>query len=172
MPVPARRTLAVEVASWVLAGVLLGGVLGLHLLPGLFAGLLVYELVHVIAPLLARKLPSERARLAAVIVLSTSIVGVLTLAIFGAVAFFRSDAGSLTALLQRMADIIENARDSLPAWLVQYLPVDAEDLRIMLTRWLREHAPELQIWGRNAGRISFDIVIGMIIGAMVSLREV
>jgi predicted PurR-regulated permease PerM len=143
--------------------------LGLHLLSALFAGLLVFELVHVLAPRL--KLRRERARLAAVVVLSTLVVTIVAAAIVGVVAFFRSEAGSLAALLQKMADIIDGARDSLPGWVVANLPADAEELRNTLSQWLRAHAPEIRIWGTTAGVVTFHIVIGMIIGAMVSLRE-
>ena len=40
----------VEIAAWILTGIVLVAVLYLHLLPALLAGLLVYELVHVIEP--------------------------------------------------------------------------------------------------------------------------
>ena len=171
MPETSRRPDAVTIASWVLSGAALLLILELRLLSALFAGLLVFELVHVLAPLLQRRLFSERSRLAAVVVLATLIVGILALAILGAVAFFRSDAGSLSALLQKMADILDNARASLPPWLVSRLPTDAEDLRNTITQWLRSHSPEIQLWGTTAGRVSAHIIIGMIIGAMVSLRE-
>src|SRR4051812_30063600 len=131
----AERISWTERASWFIAAVVLLGVLELRLLSALFAGLLVYELVHVIAPPL-RRFSSERARLGAVVVLSILIVGALSLAIVGMVAFFRSDAGSLAALLQRMADILDGARDSLPPWVVERLPEDAAALRETLTRWL------------------------------------
>ena len=39
-----------SVAAWVIAALLLVAVLHVHLLPALLAGLLVYELVHMIAP--------------------------------------------------------------------------------------------------------------------------
>ena len=162
----------IEQASWLLAFAVLAGVLWLHILSALFAGLLVYELVHGLAPLLQRRLFSERSRLAAVVVLTACIVALLALAIFGAAAFFRSDAGSLAALLQRMADILDEARDAFPPWVVENLPRDVGDLRLMLTGWLRSHAPEIQLWGAAAGRVSFHVVAGMIIGAMVSLRDV
>ena len=143
--------------------------LWLHLLPALLAGLLVYELVHVIAPRL--RLSRERARLAAVVVLASLIVGLVAAAIFGALAFFRSDAGSLSALLQKMADIVDGARDALPPWAVGSLPGDIDDLRQALSRWLREYAPELRRGGAEAGRAFAHILIGCVIGAMVSLRE-
>ena len=166
-PSPARA----DVASWLLAAAALVAILKLHLLSALFAGLLVYELVHVLAPLLQRRLFSERSRLAAVVVLSVAVVGILGAALFGAIAFFRSDAGSLSALLQHMADIIDGARDSLPQWAVERLPADVTELRMALAQWLRAHAPQLQLWGTTAGRVSLHLVVGMIIGAMVSLRE-
>lgn len=165
------KTNAVDVVAWILAAASLLAVLELQLLSALFSGLLVYELVHIIAPMLQRRFFSERSRLAAVVVLATMIVGLLSLAIFGVVAFFRSDAGNLMALLQRMADILDGARESLPPWVVERLPIDAEDLRKTLSQWLRTHAPEIQLWGTNAGRVLFHVTVGMIIGAMVSLRE-
>src|SRR5690349_24602040 len=136
-------TARADQASWLLAAAALVAILKLHLLSALFAGLLVYELVHALAPLLQRRLFSERSRLAAVVVLATLIVGLLGLAIIGAIAFFRSDAGSLAALLQRMADIIDGARSSLPAWVVERLPADADELRQTLAQWLRGHSPEV-----------------------------
>jgi predicted PurR-regulated permease PerM len=158
-----------ELASWCIAAAALPLVLWLHLLPALLAGLLVYELVHVIAPLLQRHIPSDRSRIAAVVVLSTAIVGLVTAAIFGVGAFFRSDAGSLPVLLQKMADILESARNTLPAWLVESLPADADDLRKALTDWLREHVPEVRLFGAEAGRAFAHIIVGMVIGAIVSL---
>src|ERR1044071_9134297 len=97
-------------------------VLWLHLLPALLAGLLVYELVHVLAPLLRRRLSDERSRLFAVVILASLIVGVVTAAVVGAMAFFRSDSGSVPMLLQRMADIIDSARGTLPQWITESLP--------------------------------------------------
>lgn len=168
----AKRTLAApEIASWCLAAAALLLVLWLHLLPALLAGLLVFELIHVIAPLLRRHVSDQRSRLAAVGVLSTLIVGLVTAAILGAAAFFRSDAGSLPVLLQKMADIVDSTRNALPAWLLDYVPADADELREALARWLRAHAPELRLVGFEAGRLFVQILIGMIIGAMLALRE-
>jgi predicted PurR-regulated permease PerM len=171
MPEERRRFVAPEIASLCVAAAVLLLALRLHLLPALLAGLLVYELVHMIAPLLQRRVSSERARLVAVVVLSTLTVGAVSAAIVGAIAFFRSDVGSLPALLQKMADIIDGSRNTLPEWAVASLPQDADELREAITHWLREHAAEVRIAGAEAGRAFAHILIGMVIGAMVSLRE-
>ena len=165
---PATRP---EIAAWLIAGTLLFLVLWLHLLPALLAGLLVYELVHLMAPLLQRRLSGERSRLLAVLVLASVVVALLTAAILGAVAFFRSDAGSLTALFDKMAEIVEGTRDAFPPWVTESLPTDPDKLRETISHWLREHAPQLKLAGTEAGRAFAHILIGMIIGAVLSLRE-
>ena len=59
----------VQQAAWLLMAAALALVLKLHLLPALLAGLLVYELVHLGAPLLERRLSSTRARQATVLLM-------------------------------------------------------------------------------------------------------
>jgi predicted PurR-regulated permease PerM len=171
MSVAKPRPTGPEIASWILTGLALLLVLKLHLAAALLAGLLVFELVHILAPRLQRAIPVGRSRLIAVALLATLIIGAITAAILGTVAFFRSEAGSLPGLFQKLADIIESARASLPAWMLQYLPADVDELRNTTTYWLREHAPELRLAGAEAGRLFAHLLIGMIIGGIVSLRE-
>jgi predicted PurR-regulated permease PerM len=168
--VPDSALLRPAIAAWLIAGFLLLFALRFHLLPGLLAGLLVYELVHIIAPRL-RLAHAGAGKVAAVALLAMLIVAMLTLLFFGAMAFFRSDAGSLPALLQKMAEIIEGSRGNLPDWVVGSLPADADSLKNTIVTWLRGHANEVELVGREAGRTVVHILIGMVIGAMVSLRE-
>ena len=92
-------------AAWILSGVSLVLVMLLQLLPAMLAGMLVYELVHVLArSLVIRRFTSTRARMVAVVLLSVVIITVITLVVLGIVAFLRSDAGSLTALMTKLAD--------------------------------------------------------------------
>ena len=168
-PSPASRA---DIAAWILAAVALVAILTLHLLPALLGGLLVYELVHVLAPRLRIvRISAGRAKLAAVGVLAAIVVAAVVAGFLGLIAFFRSDAGSLAALLQKMADIVESSRAMLPAWAVQYLPERSDDVKVGLAQWLREHAGELQTAGKEAGRAVAHLLIGMIIGALISLRE-
>lgn len=159
-------------AAWILAGITLLLVIKLHLLPTLLAGLLVHQLIHLLSPLIARRLSSQRAKIVSVALLAGLVVGLTTFGIVGAVAFFRSDAGSLTALFQKMADILDSTRQSLPAWLFASLPTTADEVREALNHWLREHAPEVQLVGMEAGRVFAHILVGMIIGAMAALHEI
>lgn len=168
---PTPPVTPVTVASWLLAALGLWAIMRFGLLASLFSGLLVFALVHLMAPLLAKKFSSARARLLAVAVLSIVTVGLLSLAIWGSVAFFRSDAGSVETLLQKLADILEASRGQIPAWLANYLPGDTHALREMLTAWLRQHATEARLAGQEAGRTAAHVLLGMIIGAMIALQD-
>lgn len=172
MSVPSKTNLShVEIASYVMAGAALLLVMNQGLLAALFAGLLVYSLVQLLAPKLGKRLVGRRAQVVAVALLSIVIVAVLVAAIWGAIAFLRSDAGRISVLLQKMADILEASRGQIPGWLAAYIPVDAEALREMITNWLRSHAIEARSMGREAGRILAHLLIGMIIGAMAALYD-
>ena len=160
-----------DIAAWGLIGMAMLFVLKLHLLPALLAGLLVYELILMLTPHIARRLPGTRAKLIAIALLAIIIVGLLSLAGAGLVAFFRSESGSLTVLLAKMAQIIEDSRKLLPAWILERLPADAITFKEQATTWLREHADVLQVAGKEAGRITAHVLIGMIVGGMVALRE-
>ncbi len=161
----------VVIASYVMAAAALWLILHQGLLAALLSGLLVYSLVQLLAPKLGKKLVGRRAQVVAVALLSAVIVATLIAAIWGAVAFFRSDAGSIPVLMKKMADILEASRSQIPAWLAAYVPVDAEALREMVVNWLHQHAIEARTMGGMAGRIFAHILIGMIIGAMAALYD-
>lgn len=148
-------------------------VLRLHLLPALLAGFLVYELVHILEPKLRiTRLSGTRAKIAAVSLLAVFIILVLALGVWELRVFLHKGSASVSALLHKMAEIIEGTRMTLPDWLVGYLPDDVDGINEGVVLWLREHAGELQVMGREAGRIAAHILIGMVIGALVSLREI
>jgi predicted PurR-regulated permease PerM len=166
-------TLAYDIAAWLLAGGALLLVLWLHLLPALLTGLLVYELVHLLAPRLRiGRIRRQHGKLAAVTILALGVVLLLTLAALGVVAFVRSETGSLPTLLQKMAEIIESWRTVLPAGVVESLPEDVDELKEVAVAWLRTHAGALQHAGAEAGRTLVHILIGLGIGALVALHDV
>jgi predicted PurR-regulated permease PerM len=160
-----------EYAAWIFSVLGIFFVLKFHLLPALIAGLLVYELVHALYPLFVRHLSPGRAKGVAVSLVVLVVIGAVTAATFGIIAFMKSEGGSLAALLAKMAEILETSRATLPQWMSDFLPSSAEGIRDSLSQWLREHAVELQLIGKETGHMLAHVLIGMVIGAMVSLRE-
>ncbi|MGZ8201914.1 MAG: AI-2E family transporter [Burkholderiales bacterium] len=162
---------AAEIASWVSIAIALLLVLRLHLLSALLAGLLVFDLVHMLAPVLQRRFFGRRSRMVAVALLAVLIVGLLSAAVVGVIAFMRSDAGSLPGVLNTMAEILQAARAALPPWLVDYLPDNIDELSVDLSTWLKDHAAALRSAGLETVRTLAHILIGMAVGAMLALRE-
>jgi hypothetical protein len=71
-----------------------------------------------------------------------------------------------------MADIIDGARATMPTWVQDSFPADAGTLQEQAVTWLREHAAELRKAGGEVGRGLAYALIGMVIGALVAVREV
>ena len=146
-------------------------VLRLHLLSALFGGLLVYELVHFLARPIEKRFVRKGARLAALTALAILSVGLIVLAIFGLLAFFRSETGNLDVLVEKVQHIITDARTQLPPWITEDLPGNKEDLKSFAADWLGEHSKEVQLLGKEATHLFVRGLVGMVIGALVSLRE-
>jgi predicted PurR-regulated permease PerM len=152
----------------------LGLVFCLHLglIGALLGGLLVHELVHLLAPRITfGKRGATRARLMSVGLIATLVIGALVGAGFGAAAMLRSEGASPAALLARLADILASSRGAMPEWLSQYVPEDADAVRAAIVDWLRAHAAELQHMGHTFGVTLLQVLIGMVIGAIICFRE-
>ncbi len=144
----------------------------LDLLPALIAGLLVYALVNLLTPLLhIRVLRGEGPRLLAVSIIAGIVIALIVLLGMLISSFLRESNESIPALINRMAEIIEQSRDQMPVWFSNYLPADAEQLRQALVEWLRENADLFQVAGTGLGRVLVNILIGMVIGALLSLEK-
>jgi predicted PurR-regulated permease PerM len=145
-------------------------VLHLHLLSALLAGLLVFELVHLAVPRLRRRLSSERASVVAVTALAVLVIGVVAAAVTGMVMFARTE-GHLANLLEKLAESVSLARANLPSALSEQLPANADALKDATVDWLRLHAKEIRTVGADFGRTLAHILVGLVIGAMVSLTD-
>ena len=170
---PVIRTVAPRytIAAWVLTGVALILILKLRLLPALLAGMLVYELVHVIAPTMNQHLSNKRAKLIAVGLLSILVVALVTIAIIGALVFFRSDAGNLPALFARMAEIIDSSRAASAGMDGRKNAGQPGGSRGVAVRMVPRSRGRPESTGKDAGRGLAHALIGMVLGAMIALHE-
>jgi predicted PurR-regulated permease PerM len=165
---PSRNS---EIASWIMAGIALFLVLKLHLLSALLAGLLTHELVRLLAPFVEKRVTSKGSRLVALAALSILTVTLLILLAFGMFAFFKSDTGNRTALLNQADHILTDARTKLPLWIVESLPSNVDALQSVAGDWLDEHSKEIQHAGKEVMHFFVRSLVGMVIGALISLHE-
>ncbi len=166
------NTLRRDIIVWLVSAAALLLLLYLHLLPALIAGLLVYSLVNLLTPhLRTRMLWGDGPQFAAVSLIAAVVIALITLLAVSLGSVLRESNETLPALITRMAEIIEESRALLPAWLSDNVPADAEQLRIALVEWLRTNAEVFQVAGTGLGRVLAQILIGMVIGALLSLES-
>lgn len=168
-----QRVSRYDIASWLIAGVLLIVIVKFRILSAVFAGLAVYELVYLLVKLLRlQKLAGKWAKVVAVALLAALIVALLAVATLLTAAFIRGSAAALPNLVATMAEILESSRNLLPPGLEDHLPQNVEELKLAVANWLRTHAGALEIVGAESIRAGVLILIGMVIGGILSLREV
>lgn len=139
-----------------------------HLLPALLAGLFVHALIHALAKRMAGKSISHgRAKLVAVALIGLVIAAISAALIFLIIAFLKGKLGDLPTLLDKMAAIIETARERLGG--VSWIPA-AEEMRESMANALREHSKELERAGGEIGRTLLHALVGIIIGSLVAFE--
>ena len=175
-PLPLRRAATIsprlELATQVLTGLALLGALQFHLLTSLLAGLLVYQLVHLLAPSHNSRFVHRRTgKIIVVALIAIVVIAAIGAAILGLISFLSSGSDNLSVLLQKMAEVIETARSRLPAWAVSSLPEEPAELKVVVVSWLREHAGQLRSIGQDVWRALLHILLGMIIGGMIAVSR-
>jgi predicted PurR-regulated permease PerM len=162
-----------DIIAWILACIMMVLILKLHLLGALISGFLVYEIVHSLSPhITTRYLRGTRAKAVVVAVISIVVIAILISVSWGAISFFRSGSDNVSNLFRKMAEIIGGSHRLIPDWLMAYIPQDAEGMKQSAIVWLNQHAYELPMAGKQAARGVAMILIGMVIGVIVSLSEV
>jgi predicted PurR-regulated permease PerM len=158
------------ITSWILTGIALFLVLKLHLLSALMAGLLTYELVRLLTPLVEKRLTSKGARLVALAALSVLTITLVILLTVGMFAFFKSDTGNRQALLDKTNHILTDARTKLPLWIVDNWPSNVDAMKSYASEWVDEHSKEIQQAGKEVVHFFVRGLVGMVIGALISLH--
>jgi predicted PurR-regulated permease PerM len=171
MPATSRDQI-IRISSFVLAGFALVGVLLLHLLVPLLVGLLVYQLVVFITPFAQRYFNTKLAKMLVVGLFAAVVIAAIAGAVFGLIAFFKSDIENLPRLLAKVSDILDRVRVGIPPFLAGYLPDDIAALQQQALEWLRAHVAELQMMGTHTLVTFAETLIAMVIGVVLSLREV
>jgi len=174
-----KQTLRAELVALGVVAVLLPLIIMIRLLPALLAGLLVHELVHMMAAKWFKRKAWGRAKIwALVIILSIIVLGVAA-AVLAVVLYLNSESGSLSALLLQLAEVFEHnvgevfaqIRESLPESMRQGLPSQVSDFKAQIIVWLRTHASDLLTPGGVIVHAFITALVGMVIGALISLKE-
>lgn len=164
---PDRRARAV--VALLLAAMLIG-VLWLHVLAVFVCALGAHAVYTRLLRRLGARAPQKMARIAAVAV-TLLVLALLGGAITQAVHTLTGPAGGMPALLDLLADTVDQVRSHLPDWISAHLPDSTEELQKAAGTWLRGHAQSLQRWGMHALRIGAHVLIGLVIGLLAAFEQ-
>lgn len=146
-------------------------VLQLGLLSALLGGLLVYNIVTFGAKRLGHVgVIPKTGKIVLLVIVSLFVIAAFTSAGIGLASFINNGPESLVGLIKRLADSVLNARQSLPEWILPYLPSTVDDWQIQARSWLLENAHYFSAFGRGTGMFLFHLVFGMIIGGLVAIH--
>ncbi len=160
-----------KLGTTILSAFLLLGVLWSDLLVPLYCGFLVYELVHRFAPRLQSKNLSQKgSKLTALILLSLLVVSSSALVAFFAHNFIQGKGGGLSALSQKMVEILQQT-STLPDWFTELVPTDLEEVKDTLMTALLDHRTYVQDAGRSMGLGLAHALIGLVVGGLACVQE-
>ncbi len=169
---PTQIPFRYHVATWLLTGFALLLIMQLRMVAALLAGLLVFQLVHMLAG--AIRIPylnNRAAKVLFVAILAIVVVTALVLAGIGIGVFLRKGPDNLATMLSQMGTIVDDLKRILPAVMVANMPADADGVKQMIADWFREHAADVRNLGTDSLRAFLHVLIGLIIGAMVALHD-
>lgn len=160
------RFLAFLVVALVFLGALLLG-----LIVPMLTGLVVYAAV---LRLSARFVPAgadvtPREKWWAVGLIAGLVVTLFIGIGLGLHLFLRNGAG-VHDLVQKIGEIVESGSAYLPAWLVNALP-QQEGVLAGIGAWLKAHAAEIGNVGLGAMKTLGYMLLGLLLGSMVAMRE-
>lgn len=146
--------------------------LPLRLLACFVAGFLVYEIVNLLTPYFQKIIGGKRARWLVVAVISSVVVSLLSLLFGSLMGVIMQEMRDTSAFNSRIGYILNDVQQQVMLYLPGYLPVSVEELQHELLEWVQQHIAMLQTMGKSFLHGFVTMLIGMVLGAIVSLYNV
>ncbi len=169
-----HRPEAAEIAAWLLLAGLIAFVLLKHLVSALIVGLTLYVILDRVSVRLRRRMSRGVVRPLSLLVVTTVTAAVITVAVALTAMMVRRGAGTLPDMMNQMAEILGSVRLWLGGVGRQFIPevmTDAEDLKLTIALWLKEHAQTLRAGGLYLGIGLVHMIMGALVAILVFLRH-
>lgn len=172
---PARTPLTkIEIVSWIIVAITLFLIFYKDLVAPLAAGLVFYLVLDKTASRLAGRVSNKILR--PIAVLTGTVISLAAIA--GAVAMIvlivRAQIRNIPLLMQKMAEILESTRVFVAGFGYEIFPDavrDAEDAKLIVVSWLKEHAEIFGMAGGTFGMALLHMTMAILLAVMVFLRH-
>ncbi|XOD69941.1 MAG: AI-2E family transporter [Sodalis sp. (in: enterobacteria)] len=158
-------------ASYLLMFFFIISIIPLHLFPCFTAGFLAYELIISLTPCFERLVGNGSARWVVVMLIAAFVVITTTLGIVSLVSFLTSDIQRNFDIFAETNRIFSGVKNGIPDYFPSFLPKSAEELKHQLFALMQSNLINIRNIGRSFFHGLITIFIGLIIGAIISLKQ-
>ncbi len=159
-----------QISSYIIVTSALLLIFPLKLLPCFLSGFIVYHVILALTPWVERLVKRQAARWIIILALSLLIILTLIIGITKIISFFLNDFQNAQVFHDTASKLLLDAQHTLSPVVVRYLPSDIDELQALIIGWLRKYLVVFQNMGRTAAHTLTTMLIGMLLGAIISLR--
>lgn len=161
------------IASYLLMAIFLVILIPMHLLACFFAGFVIYEVIDSLGGYLEKYIDGQRARLSISIVLSIIVVTFLGLAISSLVSFVLNDLqGPNKAIMSQRVDLaLQSLQHEIVQYIPSFIPYTLTEIKDTFFTLLKENITTLKHTGTELMHNFATMIIGMVVGILVSLNR-
>ncbi|MDI3238004.1 AI-2E family transporter [Acinetobacter ursingii] len=163
-----------QIASYIIVTVALLILIPLHLLVAFLSGFLVYALLTKLSPYAEKFSSGKYGRIIAVAIFNIVVISILVFLVFGSIAYVVHDLkdGGLVTMSRNLDTLLERFQQEFGQYFSGYIPESLDDMKQYAFEWLKNHVETLQHAGTDALHAFVTMIIGMILGALVSLSPI
>ena len=160
-------------ASYLLMFIALVSLLPLHLLASFFAGFVIFEIINSLGNITERYIDGQRARLTISVILGLIILSLIGLGITGLFSFVQHDlqGNGINALSQQVDQTLLKLQQEIAQYIPGFIPYTLNELKDQTFDLLRDNLSTLKTTGSDFLHNLATMLIGTIIGVLVSLKK-
>lgn len=160
-------------ASYLIIFVSLLFIIPLHLLPSFFAGFLIYEIIHALSRVIDRHIENHRIKIFISVALSVVLVLLLTTCLASLIGFVVHDlqGTGISSVGIKADQALEQLQLEISKYIPVYIPSSVTDLKNELFVLLKDNVSILQHTGSDILHNLATMLIGLIVGILVSIHD-
>ncbi|VFP86986.1 AI-2E family transporter [Candidatus Erwinia haradaeae] len=157
-------------ASFLLVFVALLALFPLRLLPCFLAGFIMYEVILGLTILVGYLVKAPTARLVSIMFLSALLILLIVLGTTKLTGFLLHDFQDFSSFQTSVSNLLRDAQNTLSPLITHYLPLNIDELKNQVINWLHKNLV-MQTFSRNAAHTAATMLIGAVLGAIISLQN-
>ncbi|SPL71816.1 AI-2E family transporter [Acinetobacter stercoris] len=161
------------IASYLLMLIFLILLIPLHFLASFFAGFVIYEIINSLANVTEKYIDGQRARLTISVILGIIIVALLVLGTTSLVSFMQHEVqgSGVKALSNQVDATLQKLQVEVAQYIPGFIPYSFPELKDQIFDLMKDNLSTLKNTGTGVLHNIATMLIGMIIGILVSLNQ-